>query len=168
MLPSLARDEPSGRRLSVRAGALTGRRNDRALGLGLVVGAAGLAVASRYLARRAHRAAGEGLVDWPRVEQIAVARLRRAPGALSAAEMRSAEMDYGRAMVQVVPLLERHLGRPLPGVVERHAVVDRAGWARANIATLPRSSSTSSSLTSSLARPARPRHGRGAAWPTGS
>lgn len=133
--PWLASDERGGLPVSGRAGTLSGRRNDRALGLGLVVGAAGLAVASRYLVRRAHRAAGEGLVDWPRVEQIAVSRLRRAPGALSVAEMRAAEADYGRAMIQVVPLLERHLGQPLPGVVERHAVVDRAGWARANIAT---------------------------------
>jgi coenzyme F420 biosynthesis associated uncharacterized protein len=38
-------------------------------------------------------------------------------------------------MAAVVPLLESRLGQPLPGVVERHAVVDRPGWARANIAT---------------------------------
>jgi coenzyme F420 biosynthesis associated uncharacterized protein len=34
-----------------------------------------------------------------------------------------------------VPLLEERLGAPLPGVVERHAVVDRAGWVRANMPT---------------------------------
>jgi len=38
-------------------------------------------------------------------------------------------------MATAIPLLEQHLGRPLPGVVERHEVVDRAGWARANIVT---------------------------------
>jgi coenzyme F420 biosynthesis associated uncharacterized protein len=49
--------------------------------------------------------------------------------------LRAAADDYGRAMTAVVPLLEARLGRPLPGVVERHAVVDRAGWARANVVT---------------------------------
>jgi coenzyme F420 biosynthesis associated uncharacterized protein len=112
------------------------RRNERLLSLGLAVGAAGLAVASsRYLARRAHQAAIGGIVDWPRVEQIAVARLRQAPGALSAAELHASRPSYERAMGQVVPLLEQHLGTPLPGVVERYAVVDRAGWARANLVT---------------------------------
>ena len=38
-------------------------------------------------------------------------------------------------MGRIVPLLERRLGAPLPGVVERHEVVDRAGWARANMVT---------------------------------
>jgi coenzyme F420 biosynthesis associated uncharacterized protein len=110
------------------------RRGDRAL-VGLALGAAGLAVASRYLARRAHRVADDGLVDWRRAEQIAVSRLRRAPGALSARELRSAAAAYESAMRRVVPVLEQQLGLPLPGVVERHAVVDRAGWARANLVT---------------------------------
>ena len=38
-------------------------------------------------------------------------------------------------MDRIVPRLEARLGKPLPGVVERHAVVDRAGWARANMGT---------------------------------
>jgi coenzyme F420 biosynthesis associated uncharacterized protein len=38
-------------------------------------------------------------------------------------------------MARIVPLLEEQLGQPLPGVVERHAVVDRAGWAQANLVT---------------------------------
>jgi len=122
--------------MSGRAGAVpTSRRNERLLGVGLAVGAAGVALASRYLARRAHEATADGLVDWPRAEQIALSRLRRAPGALSAAELDAAGAAYADAMRRVVPLLEERLGMPLPGVVERHAVVDRAGWARANIAT---------------------------------
>jgi coenzyme F420 biosynthesis associated uncharacterized protein len=36
-------------------------------------------------------------------------------------------------MERIVPRLEARLGTTLPGVVERHAVVDRAGWAAANI-----------------------------------
>ncbi len=111
------------------------RRTERAVGLGLVVGAATVAMASRYVARRARRAADEGLVDWPRVEQIAVSRLRRAPGTLSPGELMHAGAAYERHMQRVVPLLEQELGLPLPGVVERHEVVDRAGWARANVST---------------------------------
>jgi len=122
--------------MSGRAGAIpTSRRNDRLIGVGLAVGAAGIALASRYLARRAHEATADGLVDWRRAEQIAVTRLRGAPGALSAGELRTAESSYEMAMRRVVPLLEQQLGVPLPGVVERYAVVDRAGWARANIVT---------------------------------
>ena len=114
------------------------RRNEGVLGLGLAVGAVGLYVGSRYLARRAHKAAGAGLVDWDRAEQIAVSRLNRAPGALPQSELREAERFYDRTMRDVVPLLEAQLGLPLPGVVERYAVVDRAGWARANLATFQR------------------------------
>ena len=104
-------------------------------GVAIAIGAAGLAVASRYLAGRAHRAAGEGLVDWRRAEAIAVSRLNRAAGSLSKAELQATEAAYARAMAQVVPLLEKQLELPLPGVVERHAVVDRTDWARANLVT---------------------------------
>jgi len=110
-------------------------RSETALGLGLAVGAAGLAIAGRYIARRARSTAHLGLVDWPRVEQLAVNRLRNVPGALPPAELRAAQDDYARAMERVVPLLEARLGQPLPGVVERHAVVDRPEWAQANVTT---------------------------------
>jgi coenzyme F420 biosynthesis associated uncharacterized protein len=101
--------------------------------MGIAVGA-GVALATRYIGHRAQRTP-RGLVDWQRVEDIAVARLEAAPGALSAADLHRADADYARAMATAIPLLEQHLGRPLPGVVERHEVVDRAGWARANIVT---------------------------------
>ncbi len=114
---------------------LRSSRTDAALGLGLAAGAAGLALAGRYLARRARKTAHLGLVDWPRVEQLAVNRLRTVPGALSRNELLAAQDDYARAMERVVPLLEARLGQPLPGVVERHAVVDRPDWARANVTT---------------------------------
>src|SRR5689334_11532504 len=112
-----------------------GSKAEAALGLGLAVGAAGLALAGRYIARRARNTAHLGLVDWPRVEQLAVNRLRNVPGTLSRPELLAAQDDYARAMERVVPLLEARLGQPLPGVVERHAVVDRQDWARANVAT---------------------------------
>ncbi len=108
--------------------------NQRAVLLGLAVGA-GLAVATRYISQRSQRTTTRGLVDWARVEEIAVARLTAAQGALSAVELHAADADYARAMATAIPLLEQRLGRPLPGVVERHEVVDRAGWTRANIAT---------------------------------
>ncbi len=110
------------------------RSNERAIGLGIAVGA-GLAIGARYVARRAQHSAEQGLVDWARVEQLAVARLANAPGALTRAELHAADADYARAMAASIPLLERHLGRPLPGVVERHAVVDRATWVQANVVT---------------------------------
>jgi coenzyme F420 biosynthesis associated uncharacterized protein len=108
--------------------------NDRAVVVGVAVGA-GLALATRYLTKRAVRTTPPGLVDWRRVEDLAVARLRAAPGSLTAAQLHEADADYARAMTLAVPLLEQHLGQPLPGVVERHEVVDRAGWARANLVT---------------------------------
>jgi coenzyme F420 biosynthesis associated uncharacterized protein len=118
-----------------RAGArLGGVRTDRAWQVGFAVGAV-VAVAAGLARRRADRIGREGLVDWERAEEIAVRRLRRAPGTLSAAELAATQPVYDRAMQQIVPLLEARLGRPLPGVVERYSVVDRAGWARANLVT---------------------------------
>ncbi len=96
--------------------------------VGSVIGAA-VTVAGRQLERSAREA---GLVDWRRVEDIAIARLRRAPGSLTEAELRATEADYAEAMAAVVPALGAHLGTELPGVVERVAVVDRAAWVRAN------------------------------------
>src|SRR4029079_5678015 len=66
------------------------------------------------------------------VERIAIARMRSAPGTLPAAELRAVEGDYAAAMQRVVPPLAAHLGRELPGVVDRVAVVDRGEWVQAN------------------------------------
>ena len=74
-------------------------------------------------------------MDWPEVERVAVAYLRRAPGALSPAELRAAEASYTEAMARIVPRLTETLGTELPGVVERARVVDRAGWVSANVVT---------------------------------
>ncbi|MDQ3871286.1 MAG: zinc-dependent metalloprotease, partial [Chloroflexota bacterium] len=111
-----------------------GWRPDRAWQIGFAVGAAA-AVAASVLRKRADHVARQGLVDWNRAEAVAVGRLRRAPGSLDAIELTASEEAYARAMERIVPLLEDWLARPLPGVVERHAVVDRAGWARANLVT---------------------------------
>jgi coenzyme F420 biosynthesis associated uncharacterized protein len=96
--------------------------------VGSVLGAA-ITVAGRQVEQTARRG---GLVDWERVEGIAIARLRRAPGALDPAELRAVEPAYAGAMARVVPALSGHLGTELPGVVERVSVVDRAAWVRAN------------------------------------
>jgi coenzyme F420 biosynthesis associated uncharacterized protein len=98
--------------------------------VGSVLGAA-ITVAGRRVERTARAA---GLVDWNRVESLAVARLRRAPGSLPADELRAVEPLYADAMARVVPALAAHLGTELPGVVDRVAVVDRAAWVHANTA----------------------------------
>ena len=106
----------------------------RLLQAGFLVGAvigAGVTVAGRRLEREARTA---GLVDWRRVEALAEASLRKAPGSLTAAELREVEPAYADAMAKVVPALEARLGTALPGVVDRVAVVNRAGWVRANTA----------------------------------
>ncbi len=72
-------------------------------------------------------------MDWHRAEQIAIVRLRRAPGSLDPAELRRVAPAYDEAMRRIVPALENALGTHLPGVVERHAVVDRPAWALANL-----------------------------------
>lgn len=109
------------------------RRRDRSWGAALALGAGALAL--RYLTSRAGDPRRTGLVDWPSAEAIAIRRLARASGRLSDAELAASEGSYNRAMERIVPLLERTLGVPLPGVVERHAVVSRAEWAQANLVT---------------------------------
>jgi len=114
---------------------VTGRRRAlRGWQLGLLLGSvAGAAVT--VLGRRAEQSAREGLVDWAAVERVAVARLRSAPGTLTAAELAAAEPAYAEALGRVVPALEAYLDTALPGIVERLAGVDRAGWVAANRTT---------------------------------
>ena len=106
-------------------------RDDRVWQAGFLIGTAVGAVAT-VVGRHAERAARRGLVDWSVVERIAIGRLSAAPGALEPAELRAAEPAYAEAMSRIVPALSAALGTPLPGVVERAGVVDRAGWVRAN------------------------------------
>jgi coenzyme F420 biosynthesis associated uncharacterized protein len=107
---------------------------DRRWQAGFLIGSA-LGVAATVLGRRAEQSARRGLVDWADVERLAVNRASAAPGALSPLELRAAEAAYREAMSIVVPRLSAALGTPLPGVVDRASVVDRAGWVRANITT---------------------------------
>jgi coenzyme F420 biosynthesis associated uncharacterized protein len=107
---------------------------DRRWQAGFLVGSA-LGVAATVLGRRAERSARRGLVDWHAVERLAVARASAAPGRQSPLELRAADAAYRDAMAVVAPRLAAALGTPLPGVVERSAVVDRAGWVRANVVT---------------------------------
>jgi coenzyme F420 biosynthesis associated uncharacterized protein len=106
-------------------------RDDRVWQAGFLIGSA-VGAAATVVGRRAERSARRGLVDWPVVERIAIGRLASAPGALDPAELRAAEPAYAEAMGRIVPALSGALGAPLPGVVERSGVVDRAGWVRAN------------------------------------
>ena len=115
------------------AWAIAGRlRASRAVAVGVAVG---VGLAGRDVTDRAARDTARSLVDWAQVERLAARRLRAAPGTLTAAQLRATEASYARAMARIVPLLEARLGTPLPGVVERHDVVSRAGWAHANIGT---------------------------------
>jgi len=109
-------------------------RDDRIWQAGFLVGSA-LGAAATVLGRRVEHVARRGLVDWPRAERIAAARLRDAPGALSPEELRATEPAYAAAMAAIVPRLSAALGTELPGVVERSGVVDRAGWVAANVTT---------------------------------
>ena len=106
-------------------------REDRAWQAGILIGSA-LGAAATVVGRRMERTARQGLVDWPSVERLAIDRLARAPGALDPGELRAVELDYAAAMARIVPALSAALDTELPGVVERSAVVDRAGWVRAN------------------------------------
>jgi coenzyme F420 biosynthesis associated uncharacterized protein len=106
-------------------------RDDRVWQAGFLVGSA-LGVAATVVGRRMERSARRGLVDWPAAERFAEARLRRAPGRLTAAELAATEPAYAETMTRIVPRLSQALGTELPGVVGRSGVVDRAGWVRAN------------------------------------
>jgi coenzyme F420 biosynthesis associated uncharacterized protein len=97
---------------------------------GAILGAAG-SVAARRLERSARR----GLIDWPAVERVAVARVRNGRGALPTEELRRVDRVYAAAMEEIVPALGRALGAPLPGVVERSAVISREEWIHDNVAT---------------------------------
>ncbi len=112
----------------------TGRSSAGTWQAGFLVGAA-LGAVVTVLGRRAEDEARTGLVDWRAVARLADDRLRRAPGALGAAEIAATEPAYAAAMARVVPALEAALGVPLPGIVDRVAVVDRAAWVEANLVT---------------------------------
>jgi len=109
-------------------------RADRRWQAGFLIGSA-IGAAATVVGRRAERIARRGLVDWAQVEELAIRRAERAPGRLTPMELRAAEGEYRAAMARVVPRLGEALGTPLPGVVDRAAVVDRAGWVRANVST---------------------------------
>ena len=111
-----------------------GGRNDRVWQAGFLVGSA-LGVAATLVGRRLEREARRGLIDWPAAERFAEGRLRHAPGALTAAELRATEPLYAATMDRIVPRVSEALRTELPGVVGRTAVVDRAGWVRANSAS---------------------------------
>ncbi len=107
---------------------------DRRWQAGFLLGSA-LGIAATVLGRRAERSARRGLIDWSDVERLAVDRVRKIPNAMTEVERHAADAAYREAMRIVVPKLVEALGTPLPGVVERASVVDRAEWVRANVAT---------------------------------
>ena len=112
----------------------SGWATDRRWQAGFLVGSV-LGIAATVIGRRAERSARRGLVDWADVERLAVNRVESLPGRLTPVELRAADAAYRDAMAIVVPRLAEALGTPLPGVVERAIVVDRADWVRANVRT---------------------------------
>jgi coenzyme F420 biosynthesis associated uncharacterized protein len=121
----------------------------------MVAGAlAGLAL--YVLRHRIEGASRASMVDWSTVERIATSRLRNASGTLPRAELQGVLPSYRAAMDRVVPLLERELGSPLPGVVERYSVVDRVAWVHANLGTFRQ---LIGHLEEALADEMRPRRG---------
>ncbi len=108
--------------------------SDRRWQAGFLFGSA-LGVVATIAGRRAERSAQRGLIDWDEVERLALGRLDRLPGRLAEEDLRASEPAYREAMAIVVPRLADALGAPLPGVVDRARVVDRADWIRANIRT---------------------------------
>jgi coenzyme F420 biosynthesis associated uncharacterized protein len=108
--------------------------DDRAWQAGILIGSA-LGAAATLVGRQMERRARQGLVDWATVERMAISKLEHAPGALTVEELQASEAAYAEAMARIVPALSAALETPLPGVVERSGVVDRAGWVRANTAS---------------------------------
>lgn len=120
------------------AGRSTGRPSGWPSGgtwrAGFLVGGV-LGAAATVLGRRAEERARTGLVDWRAVGRLAEGRLRNTPGRLHHLEIAATEPEYKAAMARVVPALEEALGAPLPGIVDRVTVVDRAGWVQADLVT---------------------------------
>ena len=80
----------------------SGWRADRRWQAGFLLGSA-IGAAATVLGRRAERIARRGLVDWGTVERVAIRRAQKAPGKLSALELRAADGAYREAMARVVP-----------------------------------------------------------------
>jgi hypothetical protein len=75
-------------------------RSSRSLRVGLAIG---LGIAARtVVGRKAARTSG-GLVDWERAQRIAHRRLVRAPGRLTAEQLRLAAPAYARHMSPSCP-----------------------------------------------------------------
>jgi coenzyme F420 biosynthesis associated uncharacterized protein len=131
------RQSASNREARTKEGNMSGRRSwrrDAFLQAGFLVGAAAGAAVT-VLGRRVEGSARRGLIDWEGVERLAVRRVRRADGTLTADELRRAEPVYAAAMREVVPALGAALKCELPGIVERSGVVSRAEWVKANTTT---------------------------------
>ncbi|MGA3056851.1 MAG: zinc-dependent metalloprotease [Candidatus Limnocylindrales bacterium] len=114
-----------------------GWKRDAFLQAGFLVGAAAGAAVT-LVRRRVEESARRGVVDWDVAERVAVGRVRRAPGTLGSLELQRAAPIYASTMAEIVPVLGRALGTPLPGVVERSGVISRETWVHDNVATFAR------------------------------
>lgn len=125
-------------------------RSTSRLTAGIVVGGlvmATVAVAGRHLERRA----GNHLLDWEAIRQIAQRRVGTRTGRLSPADQAVSEAFYARAADQVAPLIAAEIGAILPRPLEPPAVIDRLAWVDLNLGTFRH---LVGRLETELARPA--------------
>jgi coenzyme F420 biosynthesis associated uncharacterized protein len=109
-------------------------RNSAQFRAGIVVGgllALGASVASREIVRRA----GDRLLDWEAVRDIAHRRLGEAAAPIPAEYRAEAEEFYRATLLRIEPIVAEEIGSRLPAALETPAVVDRLQWVDLNVAT---------------------------------
>ncbi len=102
--------------------------------MGLLVGTA-LAAGATVLEREIIRRAGQRLIDWGTVRDLAVRRLGAQAAPLPAADRRRAEAFYRETLLRIEPIVAEEIGARLPDALEVPAVVDRVQWIDVNLAT---------------------------------
>jgi coenzyme F420 biosynthesis associated uncharacterized protein len=109
-------------------------RNSGQFRAGIVVGgllALGASVASREIMRRA----GDRLLDWEAVRDIAHRRLGEAAAPIPATYRADAEEFYCATLLRIEPIVAEEIGSQLPAALETPAIVDRLQWVDLNVAT---------------------------------
>ena len=109
-------------------------RNSAQFRAGILVGgllAVGASVAGREIMRRA----GDRLLDWQAVRDIAHRRLGDAAAPIPAAYRAEAEEFYRATLLRIEPIVAEEIGSQLPAALETPAVVDRLQWVDLNVAT---------------------------------
>ncbi|MFN2483335.1 MAG: zinc-dependent metalloprotease [Candidatus Limnocylindria bacterium] len=109
-------------------------RSSGRIGMGVLVGTA-LAAGATVLQREIVRRAGQRLIDWDAVRDIAVRRLGDQARPISPNARRRAEAFYRETLLKIEPVVEEEIGARLPEALEVPAVADRVQWVDVNLAT---------------------------------